>query len=222
GVLVEERLEVAGVLLRLRQRRRREVAEHLVDGLRSARRLVLERVDRPVGVAEELRLLGAQREDPRDHRGVVGIAADATRDGSLEEPLAQRATPEVAQQRLLRRVLQREEVLALQLARLRRFRRGADLFRREAFEVFHILDDHRIFLGALERVLPELRRQRRDLLVDLLEGDEGVLERRRRRVARDRLHLRQLLAHSRLERRDVVRVLDPVERRVVQRERAYR
>ena len=314
---IDDRHQIRGVLLRLGDRRGRELTEHPVDRLGRARGLLLERVNRPVLLSEERRLPGAQREDARDDAGVVCIAAHAARDRRLEEALAECAVGQVAQRRLHRRVLQRKDVLPLELAGLGGLRRRADLLPREAVEFLHVINDDRVLLRRLERVLAELRRQRRKLLVDflelplsrlrqlrpgaheldfvaldelrrlrveaelgallveavdpreegrieedlvpmrselrrhlrldllhlrvsvggtqraehglyavqetanLLERDEGVLERGRGRIVRDGLDFLEVRGHAGLESGHVVRVVDLVELRVMEWERAF-
>ncbi len=123
-----------------------------------------------VAVAQERSTLGAQRHQlPHDLRVVRGTTA-AARGGGLEEPLAQRAIRQLRQQRLNRRVLQRDQPFPGQATR-RGGRRGTTgLFRGETGEFLDAVDHHSRITGRLEHVLAELRREAGQLRVDFLQA----------------------------------------------------
>ena len=75
--LVHNRLLIGSLLLRIRNRGRREIGEQLIHRRDVASRLVLKLVGGMVSVAEQLRALGAQLHDLQHDLAVVELAAFA-------------------------------------------------------------------------------------------------------------------------------------------------
>ena len=138
--------------------------------LRRQRGFVFEHVRGVVRVAEQRRALGTQFHDLRDE-----IRSCRTRRPSrapidaLVDAFAQCAIPELRQRRLAGRVEQRNDPFAFELARLRGFGSDRDLLVRPAFELGAVVDHDRARVDAIEHGLPELGRQRRELLVHLAQ-----------------------------------------------------
>ncbi len=84
--------------------------------------------------------------------------------------LTQRAVLQLRLRRLAGRVQQREDVLAVEAARLRFIRGGGDLRGREAVQFLHIVDDDGRGVHLIQHVLAELRAQLGELGVHLLEA----------------------------------------------------
>ena len=157
-------------------RRRRQLAQHAVDGLLGLGRLILEHEVGMRGEAQQPRPLGPQRDHARDQRGVVeGIAARAARHGGLVHALAQRAVLQLRQHRLAGRVQQRDQVLAVQAAGLGGRRGGGDLLLVQALEFLQAVDDDRRVVHFRQDVLVEARPQLRHLGVDRLHAGLAVL-----------------------------------------------
>ena len=316
--LVDHRLQVGGFALGVGHGGRRQLAQHRVDGFRRACGLVFQAVRGVVGIAQQLRAIGAQLHDARDQRGGVELAAAAAaRDRGLVQTLAQGAVGQLRLRRLAGGVEQGQHVLAFQAALLRDFGGGGDLRFGQAVELLHVVDDDRRGVHFLQHVVAEggaqrgqfgvhllqrrlvgvvevgtgadeagvvaldqahalrvqaqfvalvvqrldageqlgvqadgvamrgeLRRVVRAQLVARIVGvradqveehgggavqhlaalfhrDDGVLERGRGRVVGDGVHLLQLLGHAGVEGGCEVAVLDLVELRVMQRQRAF-
>ena len=313
-------LDPGRLAARLGGRRGDEVVHQLVRVLGRLRHLVVEDVVRVGLEAEQLRLLRAQlRQARHDGRRVVLAAVVAALLRGREDLLAQGAVRQRGEHRLLRRVLEREDPLAVELALLRGFggggeRRpsvapasfflsettggggvgvGQELFLELGVELGLLLVERheRLLVGVgevraraderevvpLDEVLrlgiePErraLRVDRLDARVELRVQVDGVVERGQLRrdlgldlldrlvrvglldvgehlvgarqqharllhrldrvregggrgVVRDRLHLGALDLHAFLDRRLVVRDLDPVEGRRLEGQRARR
>ncbi len=174
----------------------------------------------PRRVAEELRLLGAERGEPREDRLVVGLAAVVAAAAVRREDLpAQLAVGRALQERPDARRLEREHPLPGQAGRGRGRRRRLNLVVGQAGEVGPILDDQLEGVGLLEQVGAELDGQPRQLGVD---GAQAVLLRRREvRAAADEAPVRTveergLLGIERELRARVVDRLDPREQRLVE------
>ncbi len=316
---VDHRLQVGGLALGVRHRGRRQFAEHRIDGFRRARGLVFQAVGGVVGIAQQLRAVGAQLHDARDQRGGVELAAAAAaRDRGFVQAPAQRAVGQLRFRRLAGGVEQGQHVLAVQAAVLRRFGGGGDLRLGQAVELLHVVHDHGRSVHFLPHVVAEpgaqrgqfgVHRLQRGLvgvvqvgagadeagvvaldqshalrvqaqgvalfvqrldageelgievdgvavrgelrrvvgaqlvarvvgvgadqveehgggavqhLAGLLQRDDGVVEGGRGRVAGDGVDLLQLLGHAGVEGGGEIAVLDPVELRVMQRQRALR
>ena len=84
----------------------------------------------------------------------------------LEEPLPRRPLQELDLRRLLRRVLEGQQPLAIELARLRRLGRRPHLHVPETRQLGRIAHDERALLGGGEELLLERGAQRRLLLVE--------------------------------------------------------
>ena len=196
---VDQLLDVGGFRARARQRRRGHLADHVAHRGRAAGRLVLELISGVVRIAQQRGTLGAQLDQLRDHRGVVGRPTRCPADRRPVDALAQRAVRELRQQRLVGGVLQRDEPLASEPACRRRLRRGADLPLRQAVEVLEVLDRHCAIGGGLEHVVLEARREGGDLGVERAQA--RLLGRRQARAGAHELGViaREQLQGLRLE-----------------------
>ena len=132
---VDDRLDVLALARGAGRGERHESVHEIERVLRRFRHLVLELPGRVIGKPEQGRALRAQLREPRHDRArVVRIAVLGAVPGIVEDRASRRrARPERAEQRLLRRVLQRHEV-ALDVAPLRGLSRGGELRLAEAGE----------------------------------------------------------------------------------------
>ncbi len=165
---VDQRLDVRCFALRIRDGRRCELAQHAVHGARIERSFIFEDVSSVAAVAEQRGALGPQLHDLRDLGRRVELAAPAAVDRCAIDTLAQRAILELGERRLRRRIEQCDDPFAFELALLRSFRGDGDLLVRQAVELGARVDDDGGRVHALEHRLPELGRELRDLLVQVL------------------------------------------------------
>ena len=147
---------------------RRELGEHLVDGIRRLRGLVFQHVGGVVGIAQHGRAFGAQLGDGRDDAGVVEfVAAAAARDRGLVQLLARGAVGQLRFRRLAGGVEQGDDVLAVELAGLGGLRGGGDLLVGQAIEFFLRVDHDGRIVDLGQHVLAELGAERGQFAVDL-------------------------------------------------------
>ena len=95
------------------------------------------------------------------------------------------------------------------------------LMRRQLRRFFCLYFLQRLVRVRLRQGEEDLRRTRQQCAA-LLHRHDRVVERRRIGIVRDRFDFRDLLLHPFLDRRLVVRVLDLIERRRLERQRAGR
>src|SRR5262249_54874343 len=136
---------------------------------RRERGFVLEHVSGMVRITEQRGTLGAHLHDLRDQAGRVEVSAPAAFDRSAEDALAQLPVRELRQRRLTRRIEQRDDVLAVELALLRGLRRDGDLLVGPAVELRAIVDDDGARIDAVQHGLAILGRERRETLVELAQ-----------------------------------------------------
>ncbi len=122
---------------------------------------------REAWVAEQARLLVAQRRQLGDDRRIVGLARLAARDPGAEDLLAQVAPSGELQERLDAGPAQGHEV-ALLAPLLRGAARGGAHEIRQAGEVA-LAQRHRVALLVGEHVLAKRRAERREPVADLLQ-----------------------------------------------------
>ena len=168
-------------------------AEQLIAELRAERGVLLVQLLQP-------RLVGLREPGAGHHELLIRV---------LDEPARLRVEAQIAAA-LVERFDPREQL------RVERDRVlvGRDLRRHLLLELLQRV----VGVRARQRVEDELGPEER--LAALLERDERVLEAGRRRVVGDRVDLGEMLPHAFLERRSEVCVLDPVERRRLERQRA--
>ncbi len=166
-LVVDELLHARRLLARLGDRRRGHVGEELDRRGGRLGHLVAEHVGRPGGVAEELGLACAELgQAPHEGAGVVGVAVLGALGGGLEEALAHRPVRERHLRRLLRRVLEGEDPLALELAPAGRLGRGRDVACAEALEIRLLVDHDSPGLVRRQEPLREIGAEGRLLLVE--------------------------------------------------------
>ncbi len=133
------------------------------------RHLVSQLPRRMVGITEQLRPPRAQLRHARDEVAcVVSIAALRPIPRFLEERLACRPNAERSKVRLLRRVLERENI-ALLLAALRALRRGGDLRVAQTGKRTFVRSSKSPVFGSVEKLCRKGVRERRDFLVQFLQ-----------------------------------------------------
>jgi len=124
-----------------------------------------------VGVAEQGGPLRAQLDDAGDGGAVVELAAAAgAADRGLLQALAQGAVLQRGQRRLAAGVLQRQHVLAFELALLGSLRGGGDRGVGHPGEAGAVVHHHGRSVVLLEQVLAEAGLQRGQLAVDLAQA----------------------------------------------------
>ena len=124
----------------------------------------------PVGFTEQRRLVGAQLGDLGDQHARVDIGrAVGAVIARHEQLFAGSAVFHARQQRLLRRVLQRDGIFAVEALFGRQIGSGLDVVVRQTGELFAGVEDHRLVAHCRAGGLAELGRQRRELRVDRLD-----------------------------------------------------
>ena len=166
---VDQGLQVRRLAVGFRNRCRRQRREHPVDRSGRARALVGQNVSGVVRVAQQACPLGAQPDQLGDHGGVVGVATVRAPDRGPVDPLPQRATLQLRQHRLDRRVLQPDHPLAFQCAGPGGLFGRADLLGRQTVQRRAVVDHDRAFVGRLARVLFEARVQLGDSLIQIAQ-----------------------------------------------------
>src|SRR5205823_2649949 len=107
-------------------------------------------------IPEQLRPGGADLGKPSDrHPRVVRVAALGARPRGSKELLADGATLERGERRLLRGVLERQEPFAIEMASASSFGCRVDLFGREAREVRLVADDQSRILSRCQQLIHE-------------------------------------------------------------------
>ena len=214
-VLVDRLLDQFGFLGRLGAGGRHKLADEFFHRVRRLRHLVVEHIGGIVGIAQKLGLVGPQHRQARDDcAGIVAIAFFGARPALVEQLFAHAAVFQRGEQRLLRRVLQRNDVFARQLARLGRFHRRRHFAVGQARKIGLVAQHQAARLGGRHQLLLELRFQAGVFLVDLFEMRLVLV--RQQRAGMDKLAVvkRQDLQRLRVQLQAgalVVQRLDPRE-----------
>jgi hypothetical protein len=131
--------------------RRDHLAHEVERGPGLLRHSVVHRVARPIGLAEQRRLACAEMDDLGEERaGVVGVAAVGAVDRAVEQRLARGSVGQRGERRLLRRVLQREQVLTRQSFCFGRLGRGGEFGFSEAGQRGAVGHNQRVGVGRLD------------------------------------------------------------------------
>ncbi len=147
-----------------------EIGEKLRRVGWSLRHLIVERECRIARKAKQLRPLRAKLGEPlHDSTRIVRIIVLGTRCRRDEEPLANCAILQRRLRGMLRRVLERNDPLAFEVALLCSRGGGRNLTLAHPIEEFHVIDDERACLGGGKKAALELGRQLRLFLVQITE-----------------------------------------------------